>query len=106
MNALLQNLVESLREELKQYGELLALLDLQQDQVVRPLAATLVETVSDINAQGEAIHLARCEREQVRPFIVVAYDAERRPLLLMPLALGQRHGFRTVAFMGGMGRNR
>src|ERR1700676_5580979 len=41
------------------------------------------------------------ERENVKPFIVIAYDAERRPLLLLPLALGHRHGVRTACFMGG-----
>lgn len=64
MNELVQNLVESLREELKQYGELLALLDLQQEQVVRRLAAELLASVSAISAQGEAIRTARSEREQ------------------------------------------
>ena len=64
MNELLQNFIESLREELKQYGELLALLDLQQDQVVRRLADELLDTVSAINTQGEAIQAARRERDQ------------------------------------------
>jgi CelD/BcsL family acetyltransferase involved in cellulose biosynthesis len=41
------------------------------------------------------------ERENVKPFIVIAYDAERRPLLLLPLALRHRHGVRTACFMGG-----
>ena len=41
------------------------------------------------------------ERENLLPFIVIAYDAERRPLLLLPLALRQRHGIRTACFMGG-----
>jgi CelD/BcsL family acetyltransferase involved in cellulose biosynthesis len=40
-------------------------------------------------------------REQVQPFIVIAYDAERRPLLLLPLALRQEHGVRIACFMGG-----
>jgi CelD/BcsL family acetyltransferase involved in cellulose biosynthesis len=40
-------------------------------------------------------------REGVRPFLVVGYDGERRPLLLLPLALGHRHGVRTACFMGG-----
>jgi CelD/BcsL family acetyltransferase involved in cellulose biosynthesis len=40
-------------------------------------------------------------REDASPFIVIAYDAERRPLLLLPLALRQRHGIRTADFMGG-----
>ena len=40
-------------------------------------------------------------REGLRPFIVIAYDGERRPLLLLPLALGHQHGVRTARFMGG-----
>ena len=66
MNELLHNFVESLREELKQYGELLALLDVQQEQVVRRLADELSETVSAINSQGEVIQAARRERDQRR----------------------------------------
>jgi CelD/BcsL family acetyltransferase involved in cellulose biosynthesis len=41
------------------------------------------------------------ERESIQPFIVVAHDAERQPLLLLPLALRHEHGVRTAAFMGG-----
>jgi CelD/BcsL family acetyltransferase involved in cellulose biosynthesis len=41
------------------------------------------------------------ERENLRPFIVIAYDVERRPLLLLPLALKARHGVRAACFMGG-----
>jgi CelD/BcsL family acetyltransferase involved in cellulose biosynthesis len=41
------------------------------------------------------------EREGSRPFIVVARDGEARPLLLLPLALGQAHGIRIARFMGG-----
>jgi CelD/BcsL family acetyltransferase involved in cellulose biosynthesis len=41
------------------------------------------------------------ERENVKPFIVIAYDAERRPLLLLPLALRHRNGVRLACFMGG-----
>ena len=66
MNELLQNLVETLRDELKQYGELLALLDAQQGQVVRRLADDLTVTVSAINSQGEVILAARRERDQRR----------------------------------------
>jgi len=64
MNELLQNFIESLREELRQYGELLALLELQQTQVVRRLADELLATVTAVNVQGEAIQVARREREQ------------------------------------------
>jgi CelD/BcsL family acetyltransferase involved in cellulose biosynthesis len=40
-------------------------------------------------------------REGLIPFIVIACDAERRPLLLLPLTLSHRHGVRTACFMGG-----
>ncbi|PDT75595.1 GNAT family N-acetyltransferase [Bradyrhizobium sp. C9] len=41
------------------------------------------------------------EREGLRPFIVVAHDSERRPLLLLPLAVEQRLGASCASFMGG-----
>jgi len=41
------------------------------------------------------------EREGLTPFIVIAFDAERQPLLLLPLALRQAYGARCVHFMGG-----
>src|SRR5260370_10164623 len=40
------------------------------------------------------------ERAGVLPFIVIASDAEHRPLLRLPLALRHRHGVRTACFMG------
>jgi CelD/BcsL family acetyltransferase involved in cellulose biosynthesis len=45
------------------------------------------------------------EREGLRPFIVVAYDGDCRPLLLLPLTLGREHGVRTARFMGGKHAN-
>ena len=41
------------------------------------------------------------KRDGLKPFIVIAYDGERRPLLLLPLTLQRKHGIRTVRFMGG-----
>ncbi len=40
-------------------------------------------------------------RENATPLIVIGYDADRRPLLLLPLALHQSHGVRVASFMGG-----
>ena len=40
-------------------------------------------------------------RQNLSPFIVIGYDAERRPLLLLPLVLRQDHGVRSACFMGG-----
>ena len=45
------------------------------------------------------------ERDGFRPFIVVAYDVERRPLLLLPLVLKEKHGIRIACFMGGKHAN-
>jgi len=39
--------------------------------------------------------------EGLEPFIVVASDAEQRPLLLLPLGLRQRFGVRVASFLGG-----
>src|SRR5258705_6549979 len=38
------------------------------------------------------------DRDGLRPFIVIATDAERRPLLLLPL--GRRYGMNIANFMG------
>jgi CelD/BcsL family acetyltransferase involved in cellulose biosynthesis len=40
-------------------------------------------------------------RENAVPFIVIAYDGEGRPLVLLPLALTLQHGVRVASFMGG-----
>ena len=64
MISLLNNLIEGLREELKQYGELLALLDQQQEMVVLRQTQDLLQTVAAVNAQAGAIQAARREREQ------------------------------------------
>ena len=40
-------------------------------------------------------------REGLVPFIVIGYDSDRRPLLLLPLALKHAYGARCASFMGG-----
>jgi len=64
MKDFLHNLVDSLREELKEYGEMLALLDQQQEMVMRRQTQDLLQCVQTINAQVENITAARLEREQ------------------------------------------
>jgi flagellar biosynthesis/type III secretory pathway chaperone len=64
MNELLQNLIEALREELKEYGEMLALLDQQQEMVTHRQTQDLLQCVASVNGQAEAIAAARREREQ------------------------------------------
>jgi flagellar biosynthesis/type III secretory pathway chaperone len=64
MNELLHNLIEALREELKEYGEMLALLDQQQQMVTHRQTQDLLQCVGSINLQAETIAIARREREQ------------------------------------------
>jgi flagellar biosynthesis/type III secretory pathway chaperone len=59
-------LVGALREELEQYGEMLALLDRQQQQVIARAAEEVFQTIGLIKAQGRAILLARARREECR----------------------------------------
>jgi len=39
--------------------------------------------------------------EGLTPFIVIAFDAEHRPLMLLPLAVRHAYGARCAGFMGG-----
>jgi CelD/BcsL family acetyltransferase involved in cellulose biosynthesis len=39
--------------------------------------------------------------EGLHPLVVVAYDQDHLPLVLLPLALNERNGIRIVRFMGG-----
>jgi glucose-6-phosphate-specific signal transduction histidine kinase len=64
MNALLHNFEESLREELKCYGELLALLEDQRQHVARTLPDEVLASVSEINTQTDTIQAVRGERAQ------------------------------------------
>jgi flagellar biosynthesis/type III secretory pathway chaperone len=64
MNNQLSNLIEALREELKQYGEMLAVLDQQQNSVVQRHTNDLLQNVASINAQADVIAAVRREREQ------------------------------------------
>jgi CelD/BcsL family acetyltransferase involved in cellulose biosynthesis len=41
------------------------------------------------------------EREGIRPFIVIAYDKDRQPLLLLPLGVKRETGARVARFLGG-----
>jgi flagellar biosynthesis/type III secretory pathway chaperone len=69
----LQKLIHALREELQQYGEMLALLDRQQQFVVARAADEVYQSVGLIQEQGAAIETARAHREKCRR--LVARDA-------------------------------
>jgi hypothetical protein len=60
----LKELIGALREELQQYGEMLARLEYHQDLVIHRKADDLLQSVSEIQAQGIVIQNAREERER------------------------------------------
>jgi flagellar biosynthesis/type III secretory pathway chaperone len=66
MNEQLNNLIDALREELKQYGEMLALLDQEQELVMERQTIGIAPCVAAINAQAETLAAVRREREQRR----------------------------------------
>jgi hypothetical protein len=63
MIAYLQNLITALREELHEYGEMLARLDEQQELVMRREADGILQSVATIQEQGVVIQRARQVRE-------------------------------------------
>jgi flagellar biosynthesis/type III secretory pathway chaperone len=82
MNDPLPRLIESLREELKQYGHLLLLLDEQQEDIIRRQNEALLDTTAAIQEQGAAIQTARHEREAIQRELAAALPAATEPSLL------------------------
>src|SRR6266487_1544256 len=62
MIGLLQDLIHALREELQQYGEMLARLDHQQELILRRAPNDLLQSSADIEAQSQVIQSARQAR--------------------------------------------
>ncbi|MSR42729.1 MAG: flagellar protein FlgN [Pedosphaera sp.] len=69
------HLIECLREELTQYGELLALMQEQQNLIIRRDAETLQQNLAAVEQQVAGVTLARQAREQARKAIIVALGA-------------------------------
>jgi flagellar biosynthesis/type III secretory pathway chaperone len=62
----LKRLINLLREELKNYGEMLARLDHQQELVLHRSSDDLLASVASVQAQAAAIQQARALREQMQ----------------------------------------
>jgi flagellar biosynthesis/type III secretory pathway chaperone len=71
----LSRLINALRDELQQYGEMLALLDRQQQFVITRAAEEVLESVRPIQTQASAIQEARAHREECRR--LVAQDSQQ-----------------------------
>lgn len=72
MTAPLELLIDALRQELQQYGEMLALLDRQQDFVVARAANDLLDSIGEINAQSGVIQAVRRDREKAQSTLALA----------------------------------
>jgi flagellar biosynthesis/type III secretory pathway chaperone len=72
----LRKLIESLREELKNYGEMLALLDRQQEYLLTRAASEVSLSIDLVTAQGNAINNARDRRENCRREVAKAAGQE------------------------------
>jgi hypothetical protein len=66
MSEYLQRLIASLREELQQYGEMLARLDEQQTRVMQRAADPILQSASSVQTQGVVVQAARREREKAQ----------------------------------------
>ena len=64
MTEALDKLISALREELTHYGEILALLDQQQESAVNRMADEMLIATTAIQKQAGAIQSARRDREQ------------------------------------------
>jgi hypothetical protein len=84
MIASLQNLVHALREELQQYGEMLALLERQQEYVITRAADDMLQTASAIHQQTAILQNVRRQREQCQQ------------LLAAQLQLPEKAGFAVI----------
>ena len=62
----INQLIESLREEMTQYGELLALMQEQQELIINRQPQELLTNLNQVNGQMEKIAMARQARELAR----------------------------------------
>jgi len=69
MNDSTEELVSALREELKHYGEMLALLERQQNSIMTRAAHEVFQSISIIKVQTDALQTARASREECRRLI-------------------------------------
>jgi flagellar biosynthesis/type III secretory pathway chaperone len=96
MTATLNNLIEALRDELKNYGEMLALMDQQQERIVGRSATDILDSIGAIHGQSVAIqnardHRGRCQRALAQEWglpeeasfedLLIQASPDHRPLL-------------------------
>jgi flagellar biosynthesis/type III secretory pathway chaperone len=74
MKEQIQQLIDALREELQQYGEMLALLERQHQFIMVRESAEVFQSAGAVQAQGAVILNARARREKCRSRLVMALE--------------------------------
>ena len=72
MQEFLNHLIAAMREELQQYGEMLARLDEQQELVIHRVSKDLPASVDAVQTQSAVIEATRRQREQTQRQTAVA----------------------------------
>ena len=72
MNEELDNLITALRDELTQYGEVLALMQEQQELIINRAANELLLNLNVVNEQMEKVSIARNRRDACRRALVAS----------------------------------
>ena len=84
MNEELNNLIAILREELTQYGEVLALMQEQQELIINRAANELLINLNTVNSQMEQVAQVRQQRELARQQLVWQHSAQQRRISPQP----------------------
>jgi flagellar biosynthesis/type III secretory pathway chaperone len=89
MTEAIEKLVAALREELQHYGEMLALLDQQQESAINRLADEMFAATTAIQSQAGVMQTARrdreqCQRELARELCVVETSTFVEIIPLLP----------------------
>ena len=100
MQSLLPKVLEALRKELGEYGEMLTLLDHQREHVLSRNGTEVLQTVAAIQHQAENIRTARSAREGCQQEIagVLKKPANAAMAVILPL-LPENHRFQLAALV-------
>lgn len=91
MNEALEKLIQALREELQQYGEMLARLDQQQEHVTRRASEDLLQTTSEIELHSQTMIQARQFRTECQATVAreLNFESDATFAAIIPKLPGQ-----------------
>jgi len=82
MTAILDKLIETLRNELQHYGEMLALLDQQQALASQSCSESIQPALSAVDAQSNALQTARKQRQAAQRRLASALNRAENSSLI------------------------